>query len=139
MDGANRYRLLGVLLVLPNGCRYTASFSETVQRLTLQRVQQSIYPIFTLVGTLARPPKRRGKTSGWPSGRQRTMKQRFAVVKKTSTAAKTARNSICKLLAFNPTECREYYFCQRPSIKHLQIIISHGEHENAPRKCKICC
>ena len=60
------------------------------QRLTPQRVQQSIYPIFALIGTPARPPKRRGKAPGWPQGRQRMPKQRYAVVKKTSAAAKMA-------------------------------------------------
>jgi hypothetical protein len=59
------------------------------QRLTPQRVQQGIYPIFALVGSPARPPKRRGKAPGWPQGRHRTPKQRFAVVKKTPAVAKT--------------------------------------------------
>jgi hypothetical protein len=60
------------------------------QRLTPQRVQQSIRPIFALIGSPVRPPKLRGIGSGWPKGRQRTPKQRFAVVKKTPVAAKTA-------------------------------------------------
>jgi hypothetical protein len=60
------------------------------QRLTPQRVQQSIRPIFGLIGSPARPPKTRGKTPGWPPGRQRTPKQRYSVVKKTPVAAKTA-------------------------------------------------
>ena len=34
------------------------------QRLTPQRVQQSIQPIFALIGTPALPPKVRGKASG---------------------------------------------------------------------------
>jgi hypothetical protein len=60
------------------------------QRLTPQRVQQSIQPIFALIGTPARPPKLRGIGSGWPKGKLRTPKQRFSVVKKTPVAAKTA-------------------------------------------------
>jgi hypothetical protein len=60
------------------------------QRLTPQRVQQSIRPIFWLIGSPARPPKMRGKAPGWPPGRQRVLKPRFAVVKKTPTAAQTA-------------------------------------------------
>jgi hypothetical protein len=60
------------------------------QRLTPQRVQQSIYPIFALIGSPGRAPKKRGKAPGWPPGRQRALKQRYAVVKKTSAAAKTA-------------------------------------------------
>jgi hypothetical protein len=59
-------------------------------RLTPQRVQQSIRPIFELIGSPARVPKKRGKAPGWPQGRQRTLKQRYAVVKKTPVAAKTA-------------------------------------------------
>jgi len=60
------------------------------QRLTPQRVQQSIYPIFALIGSPARPPKKRGKAPGWPRGRQRTQKQRHLVVRKSPVAAKTA-------------------------------------------------
>jgi hypothetical protein len=58
--------------------------------LTPQRVQQSIRPIFALIGSPARPPKMRGKAPGWPPGRQRTPKQRYSVVKKTPAAVKTA-------------------------------------------------
>jgi hypothetical protein len=36
------------------------------QRLTLQRVQQSLQPIFELIGSPALPPKRRGNAPGWP-------------------------------------------------------------------------
>jgi hypothetical protein len=60
------------------------------QRLTPQRVQQSLQPIFALIGSPARPPKKRGNAPGWPQGRQRSSKQRYAVVKKTPVAAKTA-------------------------------------------------
>lgn len=60
------------------------------QRLTPHRVQQSICPIFALIDSPARPPKLRGKAPGWPKGKQRTPKPRFAVVKKTPVTAKTA-------------------------------------------------
>lgn len=60
------------------------------QRLTPQRVQQSLQPIFELIGSPTRPPKVRGKAPGRPKGRHRTPKQRFKVVKKTPAAAKTA-------------------------------------------------
>lgn len=60
------------------------------QHLTPQRVQQSIRPIFALIGSPAQPPKLRGIGSGWPKGRHRTPKPRFAVVRKTPFAAKTA-------------------------------------------------
>jgi len=59
-------------------------------RLTPQRVQQSIRPIFELIGSPACPPKMRGKAPGWPKGRQRTVKQRHKVVKKTPVVAKSA-------------------------------------------------
>jgi DDE superfamily endonuclease len=60
------------------------------QRLTPQRVQQSFPPIFAQIGSPARQPKRRGNAPGWPRGRPRTPKPRFAVVKKTPVTAKTA-------------------------------------------------
>jgi len=59
-------------------------------QLTPQRVQQSLRPIFTLIGSPARSPKTRGKSPGWPKGRRRTPKPRYAVVKKSSTVTKTA-------------------------------------------------
>jgi len=60
------------------------------QRLTPQRVQQSLKPIFALIGSPARPPKQRGKSPGWPKGKRRTRKVRHPVVKKHPTVAKTA-------------------------------------------------
>jgi hypothetical protein len=65
-------------------------WQKTQQRLTPQRVQQSIRPVFELIGSPARPPKKRGKAPGWQKGRSRTVKQRHKVVKKTPTVAKTA-------------------------------------------------
>jgi hypothetical protein len=60
------------------------------QRLTPQRVQQSLKPIFALIGSPAQPPKQRGKSPGWPKGKRRTPKVRHPVVKKHPTVAKTA-------------------------------------------------
>ena len=65
-------------------------WQKSQPRLTPQRVQQSLRPIFALIGSPARPPKLRGRAPGWPKGKQRTPKQRYAVVKKTPVAAKTA-------------------------------------------------
>ncbi len=59
-------------------------------KLTPQRVQQSLRPIFELIGSPARLPKSRGISPGWPKGKKRTPKPRFAVVKKTSAVVKTA-------------------------------------------------
>jgi hypothetical protein len=60
------------------------------QRLTPQRVQQSLQPVFAIIGSPARAPKKRGNAPGWPQGRKRSPKQRYTVVKKSSAAAKTA-------------------------------------------------
>jgi len=60
------------------------------QRLTPQRVQQSLKPIFALIGSPARLPKQRGKSPGWPKGKRRTPKVRHPVAKKHPTVAKTA-------------------------------------------------
>ncbi len=51
-------------------------------RLTPQRVQQGLPLIFAQFGSPAQAPKVRGKPPGWPPGRRRKPKQRFAVVKK---------------------------------------------------------
>ena len=60
------------------------------QRMTPQRVQQSLRPIFALIGSPACLPKQRGKSPGWPKGKRRTPKTRYPVVKKTPTVVKTA-------------------------------------------------
>ena len=56
------------------------------ERLTPQRVQQSIPLVFGQFGTPARAPKRRGIPPGWTKGRRRTPKQRFKVVKRQPVA-----------------------------------------------------
>jgi hypothetical protein len=60
------------------------------QRLTPQRVQQCILPVFAQIGSLARPPKLRGNAPGWPKGKPRTPKPRHPVVKKQPIVAKSA-------------------------------------------------
>ena len=65
-------------------------WQKVQQRLTPQRVQQSIQPIFEKIGSPARPPKVRGKAPGWTKGSPRAVKQRYKVVKKTPVVAKTA-------------------------------------------------
>lgn len=59
-------------------------------RMTPQRVQQSLHPIFALIGTPTRLPKTRGIPPGWPSGKPRKPKTRFPVVKKTPVVSKSA-------------------------------------------------
>lgn len=56
-------------------------------RLTPQRVQQGLPLIFAHFGSPARAPKVRGIPPGWPKGRRRTPKRRFAVVKKQFSTA----------------------------------------------------
>lgn len=58
-------------------------------RLTPQRVRQSLKPIFVLIGSPARQPKRRGKSPGWPKGKPRTPHERHPVVKKGIPTAQT--------------------------------------------------
>jgi hypothetical protein len=58
-------------------------WQKTQEKLTPQRVQQSLPLIFAQFGSPAQPPKIRGKPPGWQKGRHRTPKQRFKVVKKT--------------------------------------------------------
>jgi hypothetical protein len=60
------------------------------QRLTPQRVRQSLKPIFVLIGSPVREPKPRGKPPGWPKGKRRTPKERHKVVKKGVATAQTA-------------------------------------------------
>ncbi|MEJ5311085.1 MAG: hypothetical protein WHX52_15080 [Anaerolineae bacterium] len=58
--------------------------------LTPQRVQQSLKPIFALIGSPARSPKTRGKSPGWPKGTPRTPKKRYKPVKKGVSGPQTA-------------------------------------------------
>jgi hypothetical protein len=60
------------------------------QNLIPQRVQQSILPIFALIGSPAQLPKSRGKSPGWSKGRPRTPKTHYRVVKKHPVVAKSA-------------------------------------------------
>jgi len=57
------------------------------RKLTPQRVQQGLPLMFAHFGSPARQPKTRGKSPGWPKGKQRTLKQPFKVVKKQSASA----------------------------------------------------
>jgi hypothetical protein len=50
--------------------------------LTPGRVCQSIGAVLAVIGTPAQPPKPRGKSPGWPTGRVRKRRQRYPVVKK---------------------------------------------------------
>jgi hypothetical protein len=60
-------------------------------QLTPGRVRQSMGAILARIGTPACEPKPRGKSPGWPKGRQRTPAMRYPVVKKGKQKAKTLK------------------------------------------------
>lgn len=51
-------------------------------QLTPGRVQHGLAPVFARIGSPAAPPQSRGKSPGWPKGRQRSRPRRYPVVKK---------------------------------------------------------
>jgi len=52
-------------------------------QLTPGRVCQSMGPVLAVIRTPAQPPKPRGKSAGWPTGRVRKRRERYPVVKKS--------------------------------------------------------
>ena len=65
---------------------------ESKQRvLTPRQVRRVMPSILQQLGTPALPPKLRGKSPGWPKGRQRTPAPRFAVVRKAKPVPKMPR------------------------------------------------
>jgi hypothetical protein len=65
---------------------------ERKQRAVTPRQVRRVMPtILQQVGTPALPPKLRGKSPGWRTGRQRTPAPRFPVVKKPKPVPKTTR------------------------------------------------
>jgi hypothetical protein len=58
--------------------------------LTPGRVCQGMAGLLVVIGTPAREPKPRGKSPGWPKGRLRTRRERYAVVKKAKKPKKKA-------------------------------------------------
>jgi hypothetical protein len=59
--------------------------------LTPRQVRRAMPSILQQIGTPAVPPKPRGKSPGWHTGRQRTPAPRFAVVRKPKPVPKTHR------------------------------------------------
>jgi hypothetical protein len=57
------------------------------RRLTPQRVRQGLPLIYAQFGSPVRPPKLRGIPPGWSTGRKRSQKQRFKVLKKLPALA----------------------------------------------------
>ncbi len=64
------------------------------EKLTPERVLQSLGCLFGQIGTPAAPPQTRGKSPGWPQGRQRTRPERHKVVKKTKKKAKGGKKKV---------------------------------------------
>ena len=60
------------------------------EKLTPERVLQSLGGLFRQIGTPATAPRTRGKSPGWPQGRQRTRPERYPVVRKGKKKAKAA-------------------------------------------------
>ena len=63
------------------------------ERLTPERVKQSLAALFAQISTPAQLPKTRGKSPGWPNGRSRTRPQRHPVVKKGKKRRRRRRKS----------------------------------------------
>jgi hypothetical protein len=65
---------------------------ESKERAVTPRQVRRVMPsILWQVGTPAKPPKPRGKSPGWPTGRVRTPAPRFAVVLKPKSVPTTQR------------------------------------------------
>ena len=60
-------------------------------KLTPGRVQRAMSGVLAGIGTPAQAPKPRGKSPGWPVGRVRTKRTRYAVIKKQSQQATPAK------------------------------------------------
>jgi hypothetical protein len=58
-------------------------WQPTQEKLTPERVRQSLAGLFSHIDTPADPPQTRGNSPGWPKGRSRTQLERHKVVKKT--------------------------------------------------------
>ena len=61
--------------------------------LTPNRVRQGMSDIFEQIGRPTRPPQTRGYSPGWPTGKPRQRRQRFKVVKKTTTSSKSTQKA----------------------------------------------
>ena len=57
-------------------------WQKSLPELTPGRVVQSMLPLLIKIGTPAVAPKRRGKSDGWQTGKPRTPRCRYPVVKK---------------------------------------------------------
>ena len=60
-------------------------WQKSLDKLTPGRVAQAMGGVLAAIGTPATPPKPRGKSPGWKSGKPRTRKNRYPTVKKRAT------------------------------------------------------
>jgi hypothetical protein len=68
---------------------YPLPWQPPQETLTPERVRQGLGATFGQIGTPAQPPKTRGKSPGWPTGRSRSRPQYHKVVKKGQNRQKT--------------------------------------------------
>lgn len=64
---------------------------QAPEKMTPGRVQRGMSGVLAGIGTPAQAPKPRGKSPGWPVGRVRTKRTRYAVLKKQSQQATQAK------------------------------------------------
>jgi hypothetical protein len=64
---------------------------QAPEKLTPGRVHRGMSGVLARIGTPAQAPKTRGKSPGWPVGRVRTKRMRYAVLKKQSQQATQAK------------------------------------------------
>ena len=58
------------------------------------RVAESMFGLLVEIGTPAKSPKQRGKSPGWRTGKKRTKRIRYPVVKKQKSSSKKAKTKI---------------------------------------------
>jgi len=61
---------------------------QPTDKLTPGRVAQSFLGLLVEISTPAKPPKPRGKSPGWETGKKRNKKPRYPTVKNTVTRQK---------------------------------------------------
>lgn len=66
---------------------------QAPEKMTPGRVQQGMGAVWAGIGTPTCAPKPRGKSPGWPKGRVRRKRTRFAVVKKTPAKATATKKT----------------------------------------------
>ena len=80
-----------LLLAKQLGQAVLRPWESTQRAVTPRQVRRAMPSILLQLGTPAKPPKPRGKSPGWPTGRVRTPAPRFPVVRKPKPVPKTHR------------------------------------------------